>query len=93
MYNRSPFQSDDKLRSIVSGKEAEKEVNVDNAREIGEKIIAENTSKAISEVTFLKANQAVIMSLKSSAVNTGKEIVHVDPQLLFQRMTSVVGDD
>ena len=81
------------MRSIVTGKEAEKGVDVDEAKKIGENIIAANCSKAVSDVVFQKANQATIMSSKSTALKIGDEVVHVDSQLLFQRMSNIVGDD
>ena len=84
LSSRSPFQGDESLRSIITGKEAEKDVDVDEAKKIGENIIAANCSNAVSDVVFQKANQATIMSSKSTALKMGDEVVHVDSQILFK---------
>ena len=84
LSSRSPFQGDESLRSIITGKEAEKDVHVDEAKKIGENFIAANCSHAVSDVVFQKANQATIMSSKSTALKMGDEVVHVDSQLLFK---------
>lgn len=92
LSDKNPFHADEQLRSIVTGQAAEKSVNVDTAKDIGQNIMEDMTDKPVSDVTFKKNNQAVTMAT-SSAVKIGQEVVHVDPQLLFQRLLTVVRDE
>ncbi|KAK7474940.1 hypothetical protein BaRGS_00033827 [Batillaria attramentaria] len=92
LFDKKPFQTDDELRSIVTGQAAQSSVNVENAKKIGQKILEEMTDKPVADLTFQKSSQAVTMGT-SSALKIGEEVVHVDPQLLFQRLLTVAQDN
>lgn len=89
---RNPFKLDEghTLRNICTGMEANGNVNVDEARQIGEKIITSMKDKNVSEYTFKKANQAITMNSKNTIVIDG-DAVTIDPQLLFQRLILLIG--
>jgi hypothetical protein len=89
---RNPFESDEELRSIVTGQAAQKIVNVDNAKETGKQILHNFTGQSVCDVSFKKSNQAVTMATVS-ALKIGEDVVHVDPQLLFQRVLAVVREE
>lgn len=89
---KNPFSADEVLRSIVSGQAADTSVNVDNAKEIGQRILSSMNGQPVSDVTFKKSNRAVTMAVKSD-LKIGQEAVQVDPQLLFQRLLQVARDD
>lgn len=79
------------LRNIHNGIEADKSVNADDAKAIGEKIIASMTNQNAADYTFKKVNQAITMHARNTIVVDG-EPVTIDPQLLFQRLILVAGN-
>ena len=80
---RNPFCSDPSLRNISTGVHANPSVNVDAAKAIGNTILANMDAE---EYSFKKRDQAITMRTKSSLKIDG-EAVHMDPHLLFQRLT------
>ena len=88
LQERNPFSEDISLRNIETGVTADASVNVDKAKEIGTKIIESMAGKNIVDFTFKKSNQAITLNAKSN-VKVGGETIQVDPQLLFQRLTTV----
>jgi hypothetical protein len=87
MKDRSPFAGDANLRNIETGVGADRSVNADNAKGVGDKIIKSMEGKNILDFSFKRKDQVVTMSSKTSIKIDG-ETVHVDPQLLFQRCTT-----
>ena len=78
------------LRSIHTGEIAKETVNVDNSREIGETIISSMEGKDVTSYVFRKKDKAITMDFSKSTVSIDKEIISVDPQLLFQRLVASV---
>lgn len=66
---------------------ADRSVNADNAKEVGDKIIKSIKSRTILDFSFKRKDQIVTMASKTS-LKIDRETVHVDPQLLFQRCTT-----
>ena len=62
-------------------------MNVDDAKSIGDDIITRTTRQRSSEVKFTRMGQAV--TLASRVALEIEELVVVDPQLLFQRLTTI----
>ena len=87
---RNPFQRnlDTSLFNIVTGVAAAKEVNVCDVKQIGQKILNGMTGKSVDDYVFKKKDQLVPMSIGTS-VSIEEEHVHIDPQLLFQRLLTV----
>ena len=85
---RSPFNSESDLHSIANGMTAESKVNVDQSKDIGQKIPDSMAGRNVEDYTFIKANQAVTLGSRSS-IKIKNEFVQVDPQLLFQRLVAV----
>ncbi|KAK3709221.1 hypothetical protein QZH41_004579 [Actinostola sp. cb2023] len=85
---RNPFTDDPSLRSIVTGVVADENVNVDNAKEVGDRILVSMEGKRVQDFSFRKKDQAVTLASKT-AVTFADGIVQVDPQLLFQRLSVV----
>ena len=71
--------------SIMNGVHANDTVNVDDAKDIGQGILASMTGTFVTEFAFKQSNQAVTLATKSSVKFDGEKI-QVDPQLLFQRL-------
>ena len=86
LSDRNPFCPDPSLRSVSTGVHAHTSVNVDKAKTIGDNILASMDGQTTVEYIFKKKDQAITLS-KQSSVIVGSETVHVDPQLLFQRLT------
>lgn len=84
---RSPFGENPTLHSIASGIKADAAVNCDRAQEVGEKIQAEMVGKTITQHTFKKKDQICPLS-SSNTIKVRDEVVHIDPQLLFQRLVT-----
>ena len=88
LTTRSPFHESPALRSIVTGVTCDASVNVECAREVGNKILKSMVGNIVQEYSFKKKEQAVTLST-SSAVKIKDEVIHIDPQLLFQRLVTV----
>ena len=87
LQERNPMDldlHDSELRNIETGVEADSIVNSDTANEVGSKVIASMTGKNVLENNFKRTDQAVTMGTKSTVKIDG-DLIHVDPQLLFQR--------
>ena len=80
----NPFSDNCSLRSIATGINAGISVNVDTATNVGEKILASMAQQKVLQHSFKKKHQAVTLS--TSAVKVNNETIHIDPQLLFQRL-------
>ena len=86
----NPFAQNDSLFNIANGMTAQKGVNVEISRIIGERILASMIGKTVEEFYFRKADQAVTLGSRSTAKVKG-EPAKVDPQLIFQRLV-VIGE-
>lgn len=84
LQNRNPFTGDFSLRNIATGVTAVCAVNVDNAFEVGMKILRKMHGKGVTQFIFRKSDQAVTLASKY-ALNIEGEVVQVPPELLFQR--------
>ncbi|XP_063607207.1 uncharacterized protein LOC134781852 [Penaeus indicus] len=85
MKDRNPFTPNTGLQNIMTGVHADRSVNVENARDIGHKVLGSMTGQSMMTYTFRKSEQAITLG-KSSSVQIDGEQVQVDPQLLFQRL-------
>ena len=88
LSQRSPFTAETSLRNIETGVIAPPHVNVYEPKSIGKHILASMEGNPCVSYIFWKKNQAVIMDTKSTIKMQG-EYVHVDPQLLFQRLLTI----
>ena len=88
------FASDLALTGLVSGITANKDVNVDNAEQVGKNILLTMIGENVLEYTFKRKSQAVTLGSQTAVMIQG-EAIQVDPQLLFQRLSIVAcnGDD
>ncbi|CAC5425517.1 unnamed protein product [Mytilus coruscus] len=76
LSERYPFTNDVSLRNIETGVEAEPDVNVDKAESIGNK-------------TFKKSNQSITLAAKPKSKSDSDFLnTDIDPQLMFQRLTT-----
>ena len=89
-----PFAPDPALTGLVSGITANKDVNVDNAEQVGNNILLTMIGENVLEYTFKRKSQAVTLGSQTAVMIQG-EAVQVDSQLLFQRLSIVAcnGDD
>ena len=78
------FSGNCSLRSSATGINAGISVNVDTAKDVGEKILTSMAQQKVLKHSFKKKDQAVTLS--TSAVKVNNETIHIDPQLLFQRL-------
>lgn len=81
LSQRDPFSGDRALRCIATGVVADKEVNADKSKEIGDSILPSMTGKNAFEYTFRKKDQVITMA-SMTAVKFSDGIVQVDLQLL-----------
>lgn len=83
---RNPFISDDNiLKNIDTGVTATSDVNVEQAKVIGEGILSSMTDQEVEKYTFKRSFQVVTLSDNSAVKITG-EPIQIDTQLLFQRL-------
>ena len=88
---QNPFQYEG-LCNIANGVHAAAAVNADVAKELGDPIIAKLIGKRVSDYSFKRKDQAVTMNSKHS-IKVGGEVIPIDPQLLFQRLTMAGSSD
>ena len=86
LEKRNPFDYGQELCNVSDGVHAHASVNVDSSEAVGENIISKMVGATAADFSFKRKDQAVTMASKS-AVKVGGEVVQVDPQLLFQRLT------
>ena len=89
LQERNPFTSDPSLRSIATGVHAHSTANVDKAVEVGNMILTSMHGKTAVEYTFQRKNQAITLG-QSFSIKIDGDRIQIDPQLLFQRLTTVV---
>ena len=85
LAEQNPITAQQGLRNITNGVHANDTVNVDDAKDIGQGILASMAGKFVTEFAFKRSDQAVSLATKSSVKIDG-EMIQVDPQLLFQRL-------
>ena len=88
LTNMSPFTHTKELRNIASGVTAAVNVNVDQALQIGEKILHSMTGMDSEKYTFRKRDKVITLATRNS-VNVNDDVIQIDPWLLFQRLSSV----
>lgn len=88
LKDKKPFEDQGSLRNIVTGIVADEKVNVTQAKEIGEKILNGMIGKEVYNYSLRKKDTVVTMESKSKVKIDGEE-VHIDPQLLFQRLVII----
>jgi len=91
LHAMSPFSDDATLHNIATGVTASKNVNVDVAKSIGYQILESMVGKCPEDYIFKKTNTAVTQGTKSS-ISVDRDVVNVDPLLMFQRLVTVVKD-
>ena len=89
LQERNPFSTDPSLRSIATGVHVHSTVNVDTAVAVGNTILESMNGKKPTEYTFTRKSQAITLASKTSVKIDGEQI-QIDPQLLFQRLVTVM---
>ena len=90
LNDRNPFHFSQNLANIHTGEVAADNVDVYNAKDVGEKIIHSMVGQYVFSYSFTRKDMVTTMKSKSS-IEIDSELVHVDPMLLFQRLILVVG--
>ena len=85
MSERNPFAESKSLRNIMTGVYATGDVDVCRAKEIGQKIMDSMTGIPVAQYTFKRSDQVTTLQSKSSVRVDGQPI-HVDSELMFQRL-------
>ena len=85
MSERNPFAESTSLRNIMTGVNATGDVDVCRTKEIGQKIMDSMTGIPVAQYTFKRSDQVTTLQSKSSVRVDGQPI-HVDQELLFQRL-------
>ena len=85
MSERNPFAESTFLWNIMTEVNATGDVDVCRANEIGQEIIDSMTGIPVVQYTFKRSDQVTTLESKSSVRVDGQPI-HVDPELLFQRL-------
>ena len=87
LSQRSPFDDNPSLRSIITGIEGNTSVNADLAEEIGKSILNEMVGKSVAQHAFRKKDQVKTLGNKSTVKIQGDDVC-IDPKLLFQRLVT-----
>ncbi|CAC5372508.1 unnamed protein product [Mytilus coruscus] len=89
LSERNPFTNDVSLRNIETGVEAEPDVNVDKAESIGNKTLELMKGQKILNYSFKKSNQSITLAAKPKSKSDSDFLnTDIDPQLMFQRLTT-----
>ena len=92
LWDRNPFSLDNNLRNISTGVYAHSEANSYKAKAVGQAIPDDMLHNSVGEYHFKRKKQIVTQNSKSSIV-IDDEVVHIDPLLLFQRLTVAATSD
>ena len=92
LTERDPFDYSPKLANIDTGEVATDNVNVYDAKAVGEKIIVQMIGVDVFSYSFSRTCMVTTMKTKSSIEIDGDRI-NVDPMLLFQRLVLLVKKD
>ena len=84
--DRSPFDEREELINIETGEVAAAKVNVYDSKEIGNSILIKMQNQSVFDYSFRRKDMAVTMKSRS-AVEVDGEIIPIDNQLLFQRLS------
>ncbi|XP_022240123.1 uncharacterized protein LOC111085509 [Limulus polyphemus] len=85
LVQRNSFSSEPTLINIATCVTVSSSVNAYDVKVVGQSILTSMEGKVVTDYTFRKKTQAVKMDVKT-CVKIRDEEVHVDPQLLFQRL-------
>jgi hypothetical protein len=85
LAERNPFEDSPSLQNIVTGVATREDVNVEQAEQVGQKILSDMTGQHVQQYVFRKKNQVITPESKST-IRINGEKVNIDPQLLFQRL-------
>lgn len=86
LNERNPFEAgENSLHSIATGIVAKANVNIDDAKGVGDKILSKMAGERVLAYTFRKKDQAATMDTKFT-MKTADGDINIDPQLLFQRL-------
>ena len=85
MSERNPFTESTYLRNGMTEVNATGDVDVCRAKEIGQKIMDSMTGIPVAHYTFKRSDQVTTLQSKSS-VRIDEQPIHIDPELLFQRL-------
>lgn len=88
LTSQNPFEDNTTLRNIATGVTADDVVNAERAKEVGDKILKDMEGKNVEQHSFTKKSQVITLS-NSKTIRIKDEVMHIDPQLLFQRLVSV----
>lgn len=91
LKERNPFEAKtlNEYRNIADGIISTSKTNVDQAEEVGMKIIRSLEDKNVFVYSFERSKQVVRMSSKNELTIDG-EMVIMDPETLFQRLVSLI---
>ena len=90
IQERDPFNAErTDLVSLSSGLIAEKNVNCDDAKNVGEKILEDMKGKVIADYHFSIKNQVKTLASYKFVKTADGEQIELDPQLLYQRILLV----
>ena len=81
----NPFAESTSRRNIITGVNATGDVYVCRAKEIGQKILVSMMDIPVAQYTFKRSDHVTTLQSKSSVRVDGQPI-HIDPELLFQRL-------
>lgn len=87
LEDRTPFREDPLLFNIETGVTSSESVNAHKAKSIGDDIVKSMVGQDTFEITF-KRNQKAVTLDAAQLTKTDNDIVKVDPQLLFQRLST-----
>jgi hypothetical protein len=79
LEERNPFINEETAVSATM------DVNVDNAKQVGDRILSSMENKSVSEYSFKRKKQTVTLQDKPTSVDIETGQISIDPQLLFQR--------
>jgi len=84
---RGPFsKTTDKLVSLSTGLVAEESVNVADAKNVGDKILASMVGHSVAEYKFSQRNQVKTLASAVHVKAASGERIEMDPQRLYQRL-------
>ena len=87
--DHNPFAEASNLKNIATDQVAKGKVNIHRASEVGHEVLKRFENNKVSGFVFKTEWKAVNMANKLNITSECGEVITVDPNLLFQRLTAI----
>lgn len=90
--SREPFARRNEIISISTGIKWDESKNCYKAHEICDNLLKDILAKTFAQFKFQRKNKILPLSAAVAAIKSDKEVISIDPSLIFQKISLAVGE-